>query len=134
MTFSANKDDDLKTKFNLYQLSNDRIKVEAYWIDVFKNEKEYLELAKFFLNLMTIHHSNCFVERMFSQVNLIKTSQRNLFDVSSVSSILKIKSYSDYTRSDSKLVKKIFINYINSILILSIIYCIIQVFIYIIPI
>ena len=63
-----------------------------------------MELAKFFLDFMAIHHPNCFVERMFSQVNLIKTSQRNLLDVSSVSSILKIKSYSDYTGSDSKLV------------------------------
>ena len=104
-TFSEKKDEDLKTKLNAYQLSNDRINVEAYWIAVYKSEKEYLELSKFFLNLMTIQHSNCFVERMFSQVNLIKTSQRNLLDVSSVSSILKVKSfYSDYTRPDSELV------------------------------
>ena len=42
---------------------------------------------------MTIRHSNCFVERVFSQVNLIKTSQRNCLDVSTVGSLLKVKTY-----------------------------------------
>ena len=69
-----------------------------------KNDASYFELANFILSLMTIQHSNCFIERIFSQVNPIKNYQRNLLNVSSVDSILKIKSYySEDTKSDSKL-------------------------------
>lgn len=50
-------------------------------------------LARFMINLMLIPHSNMFVERIFSQVNLIKTDTRASLEVDTVSSILKVKSY-----------------------------------------
>ena len=42
---------------------------------------------------MIIPHSNVYVERSFSHVNLIKTDLRNLLDITTVSSIMKIKSF-----------------------------------------
>ncbi len=42
-----------------------------------------------------IQHSNTYIERQFSQVKLIKNDKRNLLEVTTVSSILKIKTYYD---------------------------------------
>ena len=51
------------------------------------------KLARFFINILMILHSNCFVERMYSFVNIIKNPIRNQLAVESVSAILQIKSY-----------------------------------------
>ena len=93
--FSSKKDSDLTVHPQTYQIANDHIDAEGYWIYVLKKglENPYYHLSKFIINLMTIRHSNCFVERVFSQVNLIKTSQRNCLDVSTVGSLLKVKTY-----------------------------------------
>ena len=45
------------------------------------------------INLMLIPHSNCFVERIFSQVSIIKNEIRNQLDVATVASLIKIKSF-----------------------------------------
>ena len=45
-----------------------------------------------------IPHSNCFIERMFPIVNANKTYLGNSLDVSTVSTLLKIKSY--YSEND----------------------------------
>ena len=50
-------------------------------------------LSNFFVNLLTIQSSNSYVEERFSQVKLIKTEKRNLLEVATVASILKVKSY-----------------------------------------
>ena len=42
---------------------------------------------------MIIPHSNIYVERGFSHVNLIKTDLRNLLNITIVSSIMKIESF-----------------------------------------
>jgi len=48
-----------------------------YWIDIFRDHDEFKLLAKFFIHLMLIPHSNTFVERTFSFVKLTKTPIRN---------------------------------------------------------
>ena len=70
----------MKVKSDVYHLSNGKIDVEGYWVDMLKNDASYFKLANFMLNLMTIQHLNCFIERMFSQINLIKNYQKNLLD------------------------------------------------------
>jgi len=65
-------------------------------IDIFNfDEKQnfFKPLARFFINLMTIPHSNSFVEQQFSQVGIIKTDIRNQLEVATVSSLIKVKSY-----------------------------------------
>jgi len=44
-------------------------------------------------NICMIPHSNCYVERMFSIVGVNKDKLRNQLEVSTVSTLLKIKSY-----------------------------------------
>ena len=44
-------------------------------------------------SLCTIPHFNCFVERMFSIVSANKDKSWNLLEVSTVSTLLKVKSY-----------------------------------------
>ena len=81
--------------------SKDGIEIENYWFKVFtKKETKFLNLSKFFLNLMTIPQSNTFVERIFSQVSNVKTEKRNLLDITTMSSIIKLKSY--YIDSDEQ--------------------------------
>ena len=50
------------------------------------------KLARFCVNLLLIPHLNCYVERMYSFVKIIKSPIRNQLDVESVSSILEVKS------------------------------------------
>lgn len=50
------------------------------------------------VHLCMIPHSNCFIERMFPIVNANKTYLGNSLDVSTVSTLLKIKSY--YSEND----------------------------------
>ena len=42
---------------------------------------------------MLIPHSNVYGERSFSKVNIIKNEMRNSLDISTVSSIMKIKFF-----------------------------------------
>ena len=82
-----------------YCNSKNEIDVENYWINFYKyckSQKSFLQhsnLCKFFVNLCSIPHSNCYVERMYSQVNLIKTAGRNLLEVENVGSLLRVKSF-----------------------------------------
>jgi len=81
-----------------YQTANSssRYHIESFWIDMYKVEEEknpFKQLASFFINLMLIPQSNCYIERQFSQVSLIKSERRNLLDVATVSSILKVRAF-----------------------------------------
>ena len=71
----------------------DFLKVEDFWVDILKTRKDFDKLSKFMINLMLIPHSNCFVERMFSHVSIIKNEIRNQLDVATVASLIKIKSF-----------------------------------------
>ena len=64
-----------------------------FWIDILRTKKEFEILSKFMINLMMIPHSNCFFERMFSHVGLIKNEIKNQLDVATVSSLIKVKSF-----------------------------------------
>ena len=63
--------------------NNKNFQAEQYWIDLYiKNQKnDFGKLAKFFINILLISHSNCCVERIYSLVNIIKSSIRNQLDV-----------------------------------------------------
>ena len=51
-------------------------------------------MAQFLLNVLSIPHSNSYIEQQFSQENIIKSEKRNLLlEVSTVSSLLQVKSY-----------------------------------------
>ena len=65
---------------------------EKFWIEKLKM-KSISNLAQFARNILIIPYSNVFIERIFSQINLIKTDLRNQLDVKTVSSIMKIKSF-----------------------------------------
>ena len=96
---------ELPVSLENYRTSNSlsRYDIESFWIDMYKIENEkypFKLLSFFFINLMTIPHSNCYVERQFSQVSLIKNEKRNLLEVTTMSSILKVKSYYEDTNED----------------------------------
>ena len=64
------------------QYNDGQFKIEEFWIVVFNTKNlSFKVLARFMINLLVKPHSNTFVERMFSQVNLIKDETRNLLDV-----------------------------------------------------
>ena len=68
--------------------------VENFWISISKSSNlNLVKSAYFMINLMLILNSNIYVERSFSKVNIIKNKMRNSLDVSTVSSIMKIKSF-----------------------------------------
>ena len=49
-------------------------------------------LALFFIILLLIPQSNCYIERQLSQVGLIKPDKCNLLSVDTMPSILKVRS------------------------------------------
>jgi hypothetical protein len=77
------------------QLRNSNLKFDdnasicTFWLKV-ENEKYadttpvYPLLSKFALNLLSLPHSSANVERIFSQVNLLKTKQRNRLSTSTI--------------------------------------------------
>ena len=76
--------------------SNDSLDAEAYWIEFLKlKDLKYEKLARFFINLLLIRHSNSNIERAFSAIRIIKTEKRNSLDVATVSSIMQVKSFYD---------------------------------------
>jgi len=96
--FSLLADEKLPLQLENYKSSSavSRYNVEKFWIDMYNIEPEknpFALLSNFFVNLLTIQSSNSYVEERFSQVKLIKTEKRNLLEVATVASILKVKSY-----------------------------------------
>jgi hypothetical protein len=80
------------------QLRNSNQKICTFWLKV-ENEKYadttpvYPLLSKFALNLLSLPHSSANVERIFAQVNLLKTKQRNRVSTSTIVGLLHSKSY-----------------------------------------
>lgn len=69
----------------------------TFWAEVndYKDanqENPYKELSDFALSLLVLPYSNAEVERLFSQMNLIKTKLRNRMQLRMLSSILAIRS------------------------------------------
>nr|XP_022907493.1 uncharacterized protein LOC111418993 [Onthophagus taurus] len=50
-------------------------------------------LVNFVFNILILPHSSANVERVFSQINLMKTNQRNKLDADTISALLHTKSY-----------------------------------------
>ena len=40
--------------------------VESYWIEIYKSNKNFKDLARFFINICLLTHSSCTVERFYS--------------------------------------------------------------------
>ena len=102
--FIQTEDSELPINFEKY-ISKKTInfKVEKFWLE--RNIQEdwrFKLLSNFFINLMIIPHSNMHVESMFSHVKNIKTPMRNSLDVSTVTSLLKVKSYYLNNKNSSK--------------------------------
>lgn len=77
-----------------WENTSDTIK---FWAEVneYKDsnrENPYKELSELALSLLVLPHSNAEVERLFSQMNLIKSKLRNRMQLSMLSSILSIRS------------------------------------------
>ena len=56
-------------------------------------EKCFKEISKVMVNLLSIPFSNAFVERVFSFLTNLKSKQRNKLSISTLNSVLRIKSY-----------------------------------------
>jgi hypothetical protein len=100
--FSETKDDSMPFNIQIFVNKDGTYDVEGFWLRMNSEMNEnFIHLSLFFTKIMMVPHSNAFVERMFSHVNNIKNDARNRLDVTSVSNILKVKSY--YQNSESEL-------------------------------
>lgn len=82
------------TEINYEDTSN----AEMFWISVSKmcrgdNSPMFPTISRFVLNLLCLPHSSANVERIFSQVNLLKTKQRNKLSSASIVGLLHSKAY-----------------------------------------
>lgn len=59
------------------------------------NKPMFPLLTKFVFNMLSLPHSSANVERIFSQVNLLKTNQRNKLCTASIVGLLHTKNYID---------------------------------------
>ena len=74
----------------------DNMNPEALWVEVYNyrdasGERIYADLALFALSLLSLQLSNADVERVFSQVNIIKSKTRNRMISSTLSGILHVR-------------------------------------------
>ena len=74
------------------------VQTEEFWLRVLKytdaaGEQVFYELAHFALALLALPFSNAAVERMFSQMNLLKTKLRNRMKQEMLEAIMHIRSH-----------------------------------------
>lgn len=67
-----------------------------FWNEVYVyrdsgGNRRYLELASFAIEILSLPWSNAEIERVFSQVNLIKSKLRNRINLTTLNSILCIR-------------------------------------------
>lgn len=80
--------------------------IEHFWVTVKNkcfgdNSPMFLNLSNFVLNLLCLPHSSANVERLFSQVNLLKTDLRNKLSTSSIIGLLHSKSFLSRSNKNS---------------------------------
>lgn len=68
-----------------------------FWIEVYSYKdasgiNPYLDVCELAISVLSLPHSNAEVERLFSQMNIIKSKLRNRLNISSVNAILAVKS------------------------------------------
>lgn len=73
------------------------ININKFWVEVFNRSyasqtNPFLELSEFVLSLLILPVSNAEVERLFSQMNLIKTKMRNRMQIKMLNAILQIRA------------------------------------------
>lgn len=66
---------------------------DEFWLEIFRmknelNEEMFSSLSKFVKGIMCLPHTSACVERIFSQLNLIKTDVRNKLDIKICNSII----------------------------------------------
>lgn len=79
---------------------------DKFWSKLYNYKHDeivpYKELAKFFLSVLSLPHSNADCERMFSKINRTKTSSRNRMITDTVSASLMVcELLSNSSNSDS---------------------------------
>ena len=90
------------------KLKNGEVLVEEFWINLLNSKNlNFKVLAQFMINIMLIPNSNTYVERMFNHVNVIKDEMRNLLEVATIWSLLKVKSYYLNEDDDNRLFEPI---------------------------
>lgn len=72
--------------------------IEGFWnkvedISYADNKKMFPTLTTFVFNVLSLPHSSANVERVFSNVNLLKTQQRNKLATASISGTLHAKNF-----------------------------------------
>lgn len=82
-----------KISFVKWENIEDTVK---FWAEVLRYEdacgnNPFLLLAKFAISLLSLPWSNAEVERVFSQVNIVKTKLRNRMNIDTLNSILCIR-------------------------------------------
>lgn len=101
LKFFGKKDDEIdiiENKWRMLHLINWNATKDTkqFWYEVYNfkdasNENPFKPLASFAVMLLTLPISNAEVERLFSQLNLIKTKIRNKLSVTTTNSILRIR-------------------------------------------
>jgi len=71
---------------------------EEFWVSILKEKYNngtpmFGTVSKFAIQLLSLPHSSANVERLFSQINLIKTDSRNLISSATLSGLLHTKEY-----------------------------------------
>lgn len=96
--FKINDIDEILRQYNVIHFikwENDADTIK-FWAEVLKYKDAcgnypFLYLAKFAISLLCLPWSNAEVERVFSQVNLVKTKLRNRMNIDTLNSILCIR-------------------------------------------
>jgi len=74
-----------------YTHANGEVNFEDYGLDILGDKGNFTTLVKFMVRICLIPQSNCYIERMFSIINVNKNGLRNCLDVSTVAVLLKTK-------------------------------------------
>ena len=85
--------------------SHEGIPVDEFWgrlttVTDGTEEAQFITLCRFMKCLLVLSHSNADTERVFSQVNLIKTELRNRLKTKTVSALLSAKEGIKITSGD----------------------------------
>ena len=77
---------------SLYEMST--MKTDTFWCKIYKNEKiKCKNLANFVLGVLSLPHSNADCERIFSEVNIMKTKKRNQLITETINGALMTRQY-----------------------------------------
>ncbi|CAI6358395.1 unnamed protein product [Macrosiphum euphorbiae] len=94
------------------------LNVEDFWIKLNSFEKDdkypFKDVSNFLLTVLSLHQSNVSCERIFSQINLIKTKQRNCLNTATLNGILCAKEFTKKSECHKIDITKTMIGMVNS--------------------